>query len=317
MSSYLIGRYGSAAFNPITGLTWAHVYSAEGPNFVALGIADGAAVTTWPDEVGSNNPTQPTSGKRPLYRASGTGLSLPCLDFDGSDDNFGTFDYSFPLAQPNSIVVLGYIDTTVNQYIVEGTAPGRRIIGIDGTPKFGHYAGAWALTTGSTSAGVFAFRSKLVNGTSDVLTLNGSTISTATSGDQTTSGLTIGSAFGGSSTFFNGRLHSIWIYDGDVTASGGWSAPHPADKPEHQPERPGDECGGEELGPTPMTVTRTTRRHPRYDIHHPVATLMELQAARFGDGTHPGDHAADATSARSPATPRHQSATTARGFGRG
>ncbi len=57
MSSYLIGRFGApAAFNPVTDIAWAHLYYTGGPNFVALGLSNGATMgsTNWPDEIAAH-----------------------------------------------------------------------------------------------------------------------------------------------------------------------------------------------------------------------------------------------------------------------
>ncbi len=47
---------GVAAFDPVTGLGWKHLYYAGGPAFQALGLSNGAdmASVNWPDEIATN-----------------------------------------------------------------------------------------------------------------------------------------------------------------------------------------------------------------------------------------------------------------------
>lgn len=214
-------------FDPLTGVGWAHAYWAEGPEFVALGLADGAAVATWPDEIGTADLTQATSNKRPLYRASGTTFSLPCIDFDGSNDNLGPVAYS-AIGLPHSVVVIVANDTNgTDIYFVDGfDATHRRIVGITfaGSAQWRHYAGASAVGGNASTTGKQALRSKIVSGTSDVLNVNGANATTATAGDQTMTGLTAGSDYTGTGAFFNGRTVFIGVYAGDVTADGGWAS---------------------------------------------------------------------------------------------
>lgn len=50
-----------------------------------VALADGAAVSSWVDRIGSFDAAQATGTKQPLYRTSGIG-GAPAVDFDGSDD---------------------------------------------------------------------------------------------------------------------------------------------------------------------------------------------------------------------------------------
>lgn len=59
----------SSAFNPVTGIAWAHAYWAEGPEFVALGYANAATVGTFPDEIGTADLIQASPVN--TYRSTG------------------------------------------------------------------------------------------------------------------------------------------------------------------------------------------------------------------------------------------------------
>jgi hypothetical protein len=217
---------GSAPFDPITDVGWAHAYWAEGPEFVALGYADGAAVSNWPDEIGTADLTQATGSKQPAYRASGTHFSLPCVDFDGTADFLGPVAYS-SIGLTHSVVVIVANDTNgTDIYFVDGfDSTHRRIVGITfpGSSQWRHYAGASAVGGSGTAAGKHALRSKIVSGTSDLLTADGANATTATAGDQTMTGLTAGADYTGTGAFFNGRTAFIGVYSGDVTGDGGWA----------------------------------------------------------------------------------------------
>ena len=92
---------------------WAHAYWAEGPQFTALGVANGGAVTTWPDEmetpgsgglvvgfmsltlttpaVVGDDLTQATAGNKPTYRSNSAAFnSKPIVEFDGTTDYLTT-----------------------------------------------------------------------------------------------------------------------------------------------------------------------------------------------------------------------------------
>ena len=46
----IVGYSRASSFSPLQ-VGWTHAYWAEGPEFAALGLSNGAAVATWPDEV--------------------------------------------------------------------------------------------------------------------------------------------------------------------------------------------------------------------------------------------------------------------------
>ena len=207
---------------------WAHAYWADpsAPEFGALGLANNAAAATWPDEVGTADLSQATSNRRPLYKTAGANLGKPCLAFFASG---GQEDYYPPAAYstigPTHTVVLLLRDnmTGVDHYYVDGKdSSHRRIVGALGTNVYRHYAGAVA-DGGTNTAGKKGVRSKIVSGTSDVLTVNGSTVTSASAGDQDLTGLTVCAAYDGTGAFTECEFAFIGVYAGDVTADPGWS----------------------------------------------------------------------------------------------
>lgn len=62
---------GGGDFDPLS-IPWVHAYSADGPEFVALGLSNGASVTNMPDEAGSDDLT---NNSNVTYTAADSGLN--------------------------------------------------------------------------------------------------------------------------------------------------------------------------------------------------------------------------------------------------
>lgn len=105
---------------------WRHAYWTEGPEFVALGLSDGAAVDTWPDEAGTANLVQATAANKPTYRAAHAPLgSRPALDADGGDWMAVTVPR---ILQPYTVVA-----------VAEGVTQGKLVMGLDGDASWTFY----------------------------------------------------------------------------------------------------------------------------------------------------------------------------------
>src|SRR4051794_15003785 len=74
------------------------------------GLADAAAVATWPDASGNgNDATQATSAKRPVYK---TGIlnGLPVVRFTAANQHrLATAAFAVALAQPSTVVCVGKV----------------------------------------------------------------------------------------------------------------------------------------------------------------------------------------------------------------
>ena len=80
----IVGYSRASSFSPLQ-VGWTYAYWAEGPEFVALSVADGGAVGTWPDEIGTLD-----AHRAPPERSPPTGPrrgrnSKPTVQFDGGD----------------------------------------------------------------------------------------------------------------------------------------------------------------------------------------------------------------------------------------
>lgn len=213
-----------AAFDPINDVGWEHAYWVEGPEFIATGPSDTVGQQTFPDEVGTTDLTQSTSSARPVYRTTGPSSGFKCLTFDGSNDGYPATSFT-SIGLTHSVVIICFQSSGASdRYVIDGfDSTHRRIVGFQASGStYRHYAGASA-TGGTMSSSNHAYRSKIVSGTSDLLTVDGSSVTTASAGDQTMTGITIGSAYDRAGAFFVGELMFVGIYAGDVTADGGWA----------------------------------------------------------------------------------------------
>src|SRR5438552_554844 len=106
-SSYRRGTF-VVPFSPLsisaTALWW-----TEGTELAALGLADGAAVSTFPDEIGTADFTQATASAKPAYQASVAQLgNRPTLRFDGTTDFMAA---TIALTQPTEYLVIARYTT--------------------------------------------------------------------------------------------------------------------------------------------------------------------------------------------------------------
>lgn len=212
------------AFDPLA-VGWNHAWWVEGPEFVAQGYSDGASVGTWPDEIGSADLTQSTSGRKPIYRSSGTGFSLPAVDFDGTDDVLGPVSFT-SFSTPHSVVAIVYTDVDVPSstadYIFDGfDATHRLACGIrETTGEWRHFSGSLASGGSATIAkhAVFSFVSST---TADHLYVDGTDI-TGDCGNQAMTGITMGGSYTGDANW-DGRIVWLSTYDGNVSSDSDWS----------------------------------------------------------------------------------------------
>lgn len=204
------------AFSPLD-IAWHTAFWAEGPNFVALGLTDGTAVSSWPDESGNGrSATQATATSQPLYRATGVGLnSKPAVDFDGTDDWLRTAAFAVELSQPNTLVVVAIRDTGTDPNFVDGLTDAKRNqLGVR-SGSFEMYAGAVVNGPASdTIAHVFIAE---YNGASSKFKVDG-TETTGNAGAAPIDGITLGSHYsGGGTELLDGRIAFVGLYDGILT----------------------------------------------------------------------------------------------------
>jgi hypothetical protein len=208
--------------------------------------ADNGAVQVWSAEadgsVSPANAAYPTSGREPAYRSGTPLMLLPCLDFDGTDDELRTVnnasisDYlnsgSFLGDQAKTIIVAFYAEsiTSSNADPVENHS----IIGgsesfvlscksVSGTPKvqFCNNDAGWDTIEQTIAATTTVVACARHDATNIYLSVDGGSETSAASG--ATSGwpntyINIGKA-GGGAVRFNGRIGEIALYNAALTGS--------------------------------------------------------------------------------------------------
>lgn len=174
----------------------AHAYWSEGPEFAALSLGDGAAVATWPDEVGTADLTQGTAGSRPAYDADGLG-GKPAVWFQ--TDYMQTAAFAAGLGTPNGVACIFKFTTvpTGNAVVYDGIEVASRHTLLRLGGAYWHYAGAGAFSGGAMdntnphlSVGSF--------GNPGSLYVDGSTVVNAQNvGTHGITGLTLGADYSG------------------------------------------------------------------------------------------------------------------------
>lgn len=188
------------------------------------GVADGAALATWPDLSGNGfDLKQATAAAQPIYYSS-TALQLinglPTVHFDGSDDEMQTAAFPSPVAQPDTIYVVGGAFGGGAPTFYDGlTAANRQLLYDAGPGSFAGYAGATGIVNAATTnlqiiAIVFAGATSSALSLQNLPNVQGSLPLTALSlGTDSLDGLTVGANYAGTSgVFLNGPLAEVLIY---------------------------------------------------------------------------------------------------------
>lgn len=186
---------GGAPANPFTelGITWNHGYWTSGPEFQALGLSDGAAVGTWPDEVSTKDATQGTAINKPTFLAVDTNIgSRPSVQFglSGGTHWLASAAFASALTQPNEIVVIAYIRAAAGGWF-DGSANSSNQRIWRNNPDYSLYAGT--VISGTTVTTGKKYMRAIFNGASSRLWLSEtSVLGPANAGSGSLDGVTIG-----------------------------------------------------------------------------------------------------------------------------
>lgn len=221
---------GLQGFNPITGVGWTHAYWAEGPEFVALGLSDGGAVATWPDEIGTDDLTQSTAGLRPTYRTAGTINSVPAVRGDGTQ-YYRDVAFASAMAQPHSTVVITRLTSVAGTWatIIDGTSDARAWLGVrvSGTLNWNLFAGGGVAQAGTPAANTGYMLRAFFSGSSSLLDVNGTNVvPTGTAvGTQNRGGISLfnSSVQLGQPAVVAGDIAFVGVFNGDVTGDPKWA----------------------------------------------------------------------------------------------
>lgn len=192
-------------------------YWADGPKMRAA-CAFGATPTSWPDEIGSE-PLDSVAGN-PILTAGALG-GRSALAFDGTGDRVGID--SWVQAQPFATIIAGTITTVGAAQVIVGynSAAAARSLRVNATPAFSH-AFDTAAAGGTPVSGTPFLLVSVANAASSKLIVNGTTVSTATTGTNAANRLYLG--MGGSSTTpMTGHIAFCEVVAGDPTGHANWS----------------------------------------------------------------------------------------------
>lgn len=215
------------SFDPLS-VGWAHAYWTEGTEFAAQGYSDTDAVSTWPDEVGTDDLAQATGTNQPTYDADGGPNSTPAVLGDETDDWLdGAFTSA--ISQGLTVVLIAAMGADTNDFTVLVDGDANRILAFQnpaGTANvyFGGGAGSTDTTYDFTGdeQHLWVIYYNTTASSFDVDGTNyGGTLSINT-GDI--DGLTLFSSRSQASNTFNSGPYSfVGVFDGDVTTDPNWS----------------------------------------------------------------------------------------------
>jgi hypothetical protein len=215
-------------FEPINGVAWHAVYWAEN-----LAVANGAEVTTWPDDIGSEDLTGASPNVPVMDTAHASFNNKKVLEFDASVTQkleiLAATHGDGPQSQPFAIVTVAKFDD-----VTSGTSTGRTLHDGGGASNRAEMRARsttfWSLNAG-TVVNIAAndldpnlFVAKF-NGASSALIISGTLAGPGNAGAHQYDGLTIGYAIGAATSAhrFDGQIAFVGVYYGDPESDPGWA----------------------------------------------------------------------------------------------
>ena len=172
----------------------------------AISASDGDAITTWEDQIGSND----ADGGSPIYRENGIG-GFPSLEFDGSNDRFGT---NLSLSQPYTyIAVVDLFDASETKRILDRDS---------GDSVLFFTTDGWILFAGDSITGSSDDSKQLLVGVFDggdsLLREDGTETASGDVGSGSPTDIEIGAAATGAN-YWDGYIGEIMIYNDVLTSA--------------------------------------------------------------------------------------------------
>ena len=210
---------GGSSFSGPLDLVWEHLWWAGGPAMTALGLADGAEVLTFPDEVGGLDATQvsATTGRFDVEWAAGN--NAPAIELVGGN-GLRSAARAVNLPQPFSTVVIGaFSNLAAVKQLIDGRDSTPRVsIGLSSGPL---YHGS-APTDESLDSNPY-HAVALWSGTSGAVELGGVLQTSQNTGTPQFEGISIGTRYDNSNDAL-GHVALVGIAAGDVRNQGNWAA---------------------------------------------------------------------------------------------
>lgn len=204
--------------SPIDLVSWVAAFWAEGPEFQALGVSDGATFATWPDEIGAVDLISPSSGAYPTYDADGL-AGQPAITYLSGDYQRQTSSMS---PAGTATVVICKVATTGSSRWHDNQASGgggRWVMGTYSGNVWQIYFGTSAGQTvpSNTAAHLFLYYQ---NGSNDRMEVDGTTIyGPANYGTSTMARLNVNDSGGGGGV----TIAFLGVYNGDPDTDPGWA----------------------------------------------------------------------------------------------
>jgi len=172
-------------WDPIANVAWSHAYWTQGPEFIALGLANGAAVSSWPDEVGTLNLAQADAGKRPDYRSAYAALnSKPAVESTAASNDFIGATHS-AVVQPFTVVIVAKFNAVNGVFADFGGGWGPQW-----QTSWKAYGGSTIISGGTADLAKHLFV-LVFNGASTKIIVDGVTVVTASAGTGSRSAMGI------------------------------------------------------------------------------------------------------------------------------
>lgn len=208
---------GVPAFHPINDIAWHAAFWTEGTDFTALGLSNGAAVGTWPDETANNRDlTQATAGSKPTYTASSAGFNNhPTVATDGTADFMQTASWT-GLSSATIVLVGKLTGGSTTKIIVDGIgSSNRNALNSNSSGKWGLNAGTSIASAANSDTSLHYFRAEFA--ATDTLMIDGASSISGDAGSQTLTGLTFGSRYDGTANFGAFEAAFIGVYSGALS----------------------------------------------------------------------------------------------------
>lgn len=183
----------------------------------SLALADGAAVASWPLDVGGLTLTQGTAGSRPAYLAAGL-HGRPAVRFDGTDDFLVSSAAMAARAQPVTLAVVYRPSDVAAQKQLLHLGGVELLEDADERPQLWAGSVLQASTAVSSTAGGLVIAT--VTGASSTLHVNGVLVAAGDvgSGGITATTLAVGYHPSASGRNFGGDLYEFLVYDHALSA---------------------------------------------------------------------------------------------------
>ena len=221
VDSYRFAAAGGG-FDPIADVGWTHAYWAEGTEFVALGYADTDAITSWPDEVGTENLAQSVASI--TYRAASAINSQPAL-LSGLSSARLTKTFASAITQPLTVVVIAEFDPAEGSFatLFDGPPGGSAITIYDNNNSTMSMEAGAMVGGGAQDANPHIFVAYF-NGASSTLVRDGTTQISGNAGTNSLQGLSLFvNKDGSNDTDISGPIAFVGLFSGDVTGDAGWA----------------------------------------------------------------------------------------------